>query len=134
MSWDIYIQNFPAEAKTPAEIPNNYSPQAIGSRDEIISKIREVIPTADFSNKAWGVIEASDFSIEVHLGDKELLTGFALFVRGSDMAAACVADILRHLNLRAIETGSGSFFDIDQPTAGMQKWRDYRNQIISKFE
>jgi hypothetical protein len=132
MSWDIFVQNFPTEAKTPDEIPDNFVSQPIGSRDEIIAKIKEVVPTANFSDKAWGIIDGPDFSIEVNLGNKDLLTGFAFHVRGSDMAAACIIAILQHLNLRALDTTTGDFLNPNQAAKSLQQWRTYQDKILSQ--
>lgn len=132
MSWDIFVQDFPMEAKTIDEIPDDFSSKPIGGRDEIIAKIKEIIPTANFSDKAWGIIETPDFSIEVNLGKEEILTGLAFHIHGGNEAAACIVDILRHLNLRAVDSGSGDFFDMNQPAEGLQKWRAYRDQILAE--
>src|SRR5215831_517420 len=102
MSWDVFVQDLPAEARTAADIPEDFEPGPIGSRAEVISSIRAVVPFADFSNPAWGVIDGQDFSIEVNLGDEEKVMSLVLHVRGSALAAGVVADILEALGLRGL--------------------------------
>ena len=43
MSWDIFAQDFPRDAKTVADIPQDFKPAAIGARSEVIGKIKEVV-------------------------------------------------------------------------------------------
>jgi hypothetical protein len=50
MSWDIFVQDLPRDAKTVADIPDDFKPAVIGARSEIISMIKEVVPTANFSD------------------------------------------------------------------------------------
>src|SRR5689334_604191 len=110
MSWDIFAQDFPADVKTPGEIPDDFMPKSIGSRSSVIAMIKEAIPTADFSDPSWGLIGGDNWSIEVNIGKDENCDGFVLHVRGGDAAADAVARILDHLGLRAIDSQSGEFF------------------------
>jgi hypothetical protein len=132
MSWDIFVSNFPAEAKTANDLPHDFVGKPIGTRHEIITKIREIVPMAVFPDRSWGKIEGPGLDVEIRLGDSEILTDFAFHVRGSEASAACVADVLRHLKLRALDSASGDFFDLDRPADGIQKWKEYRDQILSR--
>jgi hypothetical protein len=132
MSWDIFVSNFPPDAKTIDEVPDDFAGKPIGSRHEIISKIREIIPTAVFPDKSWGKIEGPGLDIEIRLGDNEIVTDFALQVRGAEASGACVAEILRHLKLRAVDSASGDFFDLNRPADSVLKWKAYREQIVSQ--
>jgi hypothetical protein len=76
MSWDIIVQDFPKDVKSAKDIPADYHPKPIGTRSEIIAKILEVVPSADFSDLSWGDIDEDGWSIEVNLGDEEVLRGF----------------------------------------------------------
>ena len=67
-----------------------------------------MVPAANFTDPAWGQIDAPTFSIEVNLGHDEVDRSFALHVRGGDEAVACVAAILDTVGARAIDTSSGS--------------------------
>jgi hypothetical protein len=113
-----------------ADIPNDFRPAPVGRRSEIIAKIQEAIPIADFSNPSCGVIDGKDWSIEVSMSDEEICSGFALHVRGSDSAAGAVATILSHSGLRALDSQTGEFF-VAGPAAieSFRQWRNYRNQV-----
>lgn len=131
MSWDIFVQDLPADASTVAEIPDDFVPRDIGKRSDIIAKICEVIPDANFSDPTWGLIDGDDWSIEVNVGDAETCTGLALHVRGGDQAIGAIDAIMRALGLRAIDSQTGEFF-VAGPVAqaSFRKWREFRNSVI----
>ena len=106
MSWDIFVSNFPVEAKTVDDVPDDFVGKPIGTRHEIIARIREIVPGAIFPDKSWGQIEGHGVNVEVRLGDHEVVRDFAFHIRGSEASAACVAEILRHLKLRAVDSES----------------------------
>jgi hypothetical protein len=134
MSWDIFVQDIPPSITSVKEIPDNFSPAAIGRRPEIIGRILEVVPFADFSDPAWGRIYGSDFSIEVNMGDDDPVFGFAFHVRGGDIAAEVITDILLHLGLRAFDptAPSGIFKVGEDPVIGLRRWREFRNSVLNK--
>lgn len=132
MSWDIFVQDLPAEPKTVADIPSSFRPSHIGKRSEIIDSITSIIPTADFSDPSWGRIDGQDWSIEVNLGQEEDCRSFVLHVRGGDAAVGAVAAILRRLNLRAIDSQTGEFFVAgESATESFHQWKRYRDQVIT---
>ncbi|HVX83207.1 MAG TPA: hypothetical protein VH253_00165 [Phycisphaerae bacterium] len=131
MSWDIFVQDLPRDAATVADIPHDFRPTPLGPRSHIIEKICEVVPTADFSNPAWGIIEGGDWSIEVNLGEAKECKSFAFHVRGADEAVGAVASILDHLGLRALDSQTGEFFmPGSMALASFQKWRAYRDRAV----
>lgn len=77
MSWDIFVQDLPRDAATTADIPDDFQPRPLGPRAEIIRKIVEVLPTANFSDLAWGTIDSEGWLIEMSLGKEALCDGFA---------------------------------------------------------
>lgn len=132
MSWDIFVQDLPTDAATVAEIPDDFVPQGLGNRSEIVAKICEVIPDANFSDPAWGLIDGDDWSIEVNIGDSETCTGFALHVRGGDQATGVVDAVLRALDIRAIDSQTGEFFVAGpESQASFKMWREYRDSVVS---
>jgi hypothetical protein len=112
MSWDVFVLNFPEEAETVADTPPDFRPTSIGKRSEIIAKIVQVFPTADFSDPTWGTIQGHDWSIELNMGAIEDCEGFAFHIRGRREAGKVVSAILDHLNLRGVDSETGEFFSI----------------------
>ena len=138
MSWDIFVQDIPKKVKTIDDmdrLADEVELKPLGIRSEIITKIMEILPEADFTKPAWGVLDGPDFSIEFSMGDDEDCDGFALHVRGSDTAAAVVTMILKHLGLRAFDPSSDTgLFSFENPEASLQKWRQYRDYVIDQHK
>jgi hypothetical protein len=134
MSWDIFVQDIPREANSPADIPDNFKPKPVGLRSDVIGKIGAVVPDVDFSDPSLGIFDGPGFSIEIDLGKEELLDGFVFHVRGGDLAAFVIADILEQLDLRAFDPNSatGMFAITQDGSDGQKKWRAYRDQILAQ--
>lgn len=130
MSWDVFAMKLPESIRSVDEIPDDFLPPPIGRRADLIARILEVAPFADFSDPTWGQLDAPGFSIEVALGDDEVVHGIAFFVRGGDTAAGCLVAILDHLGLRAIETGFGEILDPTTAVDSLRRWRAYRDQVV----
>jgi hypothetical protein len=133
MSWDIFVQDLPKDAKEISDIPNDFRPSSIGSRSQVIAKIKEVVPCANFSDTSWGLLDGDGWSIEINMGAEEECNGFAFHVRGGDEAAGVVAAILDHLRLRAIDAQSGRFFVAGADAlASLANWREYRDRVLQE--
>jgi hypothetical protein len=132
MSWDIYVLDFPPDIETPGDVPEDFRPGPLMSREALIEGISELVPGADFSDPTWGRLDGPDYSIEVNIGEDDPVESFALQVSGGDRAVGVVADILDHFRLRAIDTGSedGGFFDREGSVDQLRAWRAYRDQVI----
>jgi hypothetical protein len=68
MSWDLYAMRYPVDAKTVDDIRDDFAPQVIATRSEIIGLIREVVPTANFADPSYGEVETPNYSIGISLG------------------------------------------------------------------
>jgi hypothetical protein len=131
MSWDIFALDVPPEIKSVEDMPPDFKPKPLGTRSAVISKIKQLIPTADFSDPAWGLIDGNGWWIEVSMGKNEDCDGFSLHVRGADEAVAVVAGILDGLGIRGIDAQTAEFF-VSGPTAieSFQSWRSYRDKSV----
>ena len=88
MSWDLFVRELPPGVRSVAEIPDDFRPAPLGTRAELIERIRVHVPAGSFADPAWGVLEAPEFSIEFNMGEEGQLSAFALHVRGGDVAAS----------------------------------------------
>lgn len=133
MSWDVFVQDLPSEARAVADIPDDFEPSSLCARSNLIERIREFAPTVRFADEAWGTFEAPTFSVEFNLGADETVQSFALHVRGDDQAAAFVSDLLTHLGYRALDpqSDSGIFEPGRVAETSLRRWRKYRNDISS---
>jgi hypothetical protein len=133
MSYDLFVQNLPPEAKTLEDIPSDFKPVSIGERSLIIDKIKVVVPDADFSDPSWGRIQADDWSIEINMGANEHCSGFAFHIRGGAGAFGVVEAILQALSLRALDPQAGGFFvAAPEATDSFNRWRAYRDRVVNR--
>lgn len=112
MSWDIYIQDLP-DVRSMQEVPADHRPGPIGLLDELRRKIQEAVPQAEEQDSDWLFIQTSeiDISIQFHMEDASRVRYIVVHVHGGSQSATCVAAIVQHLSLRAVDTATGEFFD-----------------------
>jgi len=134
LSWDIFVQHLPSGVDSVSDIPEDYVPGPLGSRDSIIAAILSVAPGADFRDPSWGKLDGPGFSIEVSLGEHQIVTGFTMHVRGGDLSVHVVQEILQALDLRALDPSSSTgIFDPGSASLdGLRRWREYRTRVLRK--
>jgi hypothetical protein len=133
MSFDVFVQDLPSDARTIADIPDNFAPQPIGRREDILAGILRAAPHADFSRPDWGQIDGPGYSIEVNIDLEDPVQSFAFHVRGGQEALLVIADILSELRLRAIAPGTESgFFDLSELGVAYSSWQAYRRQVVDE--
>ena len=132
MSWDISIQDLPADAQSIDDIPQDYAPKPLGTRSELIARIQQILPEADFSDPSWGMLNELDFSIEFNMGSEEVCDSIGLHVRGGGPAMATVARVLDHLKLRGIDCQAGDFFSIKAAEASFGGWQAFRDRVVGQ--
>lgn len=133
MSFDVFVQDLPPDARAVADIPDDFAPRPIGRRADILTGILRAAPAADFIDPTWGRIDGPGFSIEVNIGPEDVLDSFAFHVRGGQEALLVVADILRELGLRAIAPGTESgFFEPAELGLAYADWQAYRRQVVGR--
>jgi hypothetical protein len=133
MSWDIFVQDLPRGVQNVSEIADDFRPQPLGPRREIIARIQEVFPAADFSDPSWGTCATANWSIEFNMGNEEICNGFALHVRGSGDAPVAIATLLNHLGLTALDTGTETgIFDAAAAEASFDRWQAYRDEVMGR--
>jgi hypothetical protein len=130
MSWDLFVQKFPIGAKSISDLPKDFHSEQISTRTKLIAKIRDLVPEADFSNPAWGLLKGENFSLEINLGEDEMVSDFAFHAQGLGGDASLISDLLNHLQLRAVDSWTGDFFCVD--ANGAESWRKYRNKIVQQ--
>lgn len=134
MSWDISIQDLPAGVTSVADIPDDFVPQPLGPRADLIARIAKFSPATDFSDVSWGELVTPEFVIEFNMGRAEIVDGMMLHVRGGGEAAAFVDKLLEHLDMRAIDYSEGEFFDLDSATQSFGQWQDFRDRVTGPPE
>jgi hypothetical protein len=112
------------------DIPDDFVPDVLGRRTDVISAIVDEVAFADFTDPSWGHIDTPEFSIEVNLSD-DPVRHFALHLRGGDIALGLIDQILHRLDAHALDPQSETgLFSTDTAPASLQRWRAYRDAVI----
>ncbi len=134
MSWDIFIQDLPDVASV-EDIPQDFRPGTIGSRELLVARLCEAVPFLEHQEHDWYVVDTPEvmlsFSISTAPGT-DAVTCIAIHVHGGERSAACVAALVLATGCRALDTGTGGFFDVHAPEHGYIGWAGYRAQHLSR--
>ncbi|WP_157987655.1 hypothetical protein [Jiangella endophytica] len=109
MSRDIIVQDIPPTVRSVAEIPDSWRPAPLPfGHAEVVAAVRELVPSADFTDRTWGHVLVGGADIEINVPDRPQLDYFALHIRGADDDAAnrFVAQLLQRLGVRAFDVAS----------------------------
>lgn len=129
MSWDIFVQDLPPEARSVKDVPDEFHPHPLGRRDEVIGRIRSVFPDADFEDPSWGRLQKDGYSIDISIGDLEEVGGVTLHVRGSDDAVGAVVALIEAIGGRGVDSWTGELFDQAVALHSIRRWRAYLEEI-----
>jgi hypothetical protein len=132
MSWDVMLQHLPPGIRSLSEIPDDFQPPALGKRADVIARLRAKLPAIDFSDPSWGRLDGDDYSIEFNSGDKDVVDGIMLHLRGSDSALAAVRAACEALGCYALDCSEGDIIRWDESDAGsgFAAWRRFRNRVL----
>ena len=131
MSYSIWIQDLPACIQSLDDIPDDFLPGVIGVRSDFIQRIIEVVPFADFTDPSRGLIDGSDFSIEIEMNAEQVeICNFSLW--GSSVGIGLVAGIVEHLHLPALHSGGDGIFRSGDVAIDFKRWQEYRDQVAGE--
>ena len=110
MSWEILVQDLP-DVATLEDVPDDFRPGPIGTREELTARIKEVAPDAD-EQDSWLFVQNADvdLSIQFHMEDPQLVRYLMIHVHGGANSKAYVARIIGKLGLRAVDVDTGELF------------------------
>jgi hypothetical protein len=132
VSWDISIMDLPSDAASVADIPDDFQPEPLGNRVELIAAIRDVAPSADFSDPSWGELATPDFVIEFNMGSEEVVDSMMVHVRGGGPVVDFIDALLTRLGHRAIDCSEGEFFMSEASGESFRAWQAYRDSVIER--
>ena len=131
MSWDVSLYKFTRSYRTIEEIPNDEEPQPLGSLLEIRAAVSSVFPGTNWSDPHWGIYDGEFGSIEFNIGKDDPVGSLALHVRASDAIVGGILLLCGSMGCQAMDLTDSSFLDqAEHPESGLQKWREYRDQVV----
>jgi len=127
VSWDVYAFIPPPGALSiPDDVPSDYTPPELGSREEVVERIRSVAPHVDASDPARLSIVGPDHVAEVSLTE-ERTTGLTFFVRGGEAAVPLVQRVSSALGAVPFDISTGKFMTAGSGIESLATWRSYRD-------
>lgn len=128
MSWDVFI------SKTPVDQLEDAIFEPLGTKQEVIQIISEVIPSVDFSDVEWGNYRDQTCSIEFSLIETEEIDHFMMYVRGIETRPiVIIKNICDKLNCLAMDCSTGNQMNFDTiDEQSLKDWQTYRDRIINK--
>jgi len=132
MSWDIFLQEIPPGILSVEDIPDEFEPRTLGTRQEIIARITELVPFANFDDPTWGTIDSPAARLEINLGDEDPVQCIALHVRGGTAPAGFVFDLLSHLKVGALDSATGELFDTAAASESFEEWQNYKRRVVGE--
>jgi hypothetical protein len=131
VSWDLFVMDLPAVERM-EDIPADFKGRSLGGRDALIARIRNVLPTADFTDPAWGTLVTPDYVIEFNIG-RDPVDSFALHVRGGGDVVRVISRLLDELELQACDPQSDSgIFKAAAGRASFERWQAFRDRALEK--
>jgi hypothetical protein len=135
MSWDMIAFVVPPEIKVVADFPPGYEPRPIGSREEVLAKIRGLFPSAEFQETATGFIFGEDHSVEVYLHKDDPVKYLSLSLHGGEAGMAIAVAIVNHFGLRAIDCQETKFLDRGtEAQKSFRTWSAYRDRVVAEYK
>ena len=119
MGWDVVALDLPKNWNRTDELPEGFVIRPLGKRSDLIRKIEERVP-------------AAEFVIEVGMGEDDIVNSIGFHVHGDgSMAVSVIGDVLDHLDLRAIDLSTGEYFSRESALESFEAWRDWKNWALS---
>jgi hypothetical protein len=131
MSWDVFIFEAPAQAKSIDELPADFDPPALGAATDVRQRLLDNFPDFDLSDPAWGHLTGPTWSIELNIGADDPVDSIMLHVRGGGDVLTVIALIVASVGGRALDTSTGEFLTGDPAESiGWHGFQQYRDQVL----
>ncbi len=133
MSWDVSIIKFSKTYTSLEEIPDDEKPIALGSQKSVHEAVSEYFPSTDWSDPSWGIFDSEFGSIEFNLGDDDPSSDMMLHARASNAVVPLILALCKGQDWLAVDCSTGEFLEFtEDPNAGIEGWRAYRDQMFKK--
>lgn len=105
--WGLVIVKLPVGVASPLDLEPLAPAEVLGPLPEVVAKIRDIEPDAEFSNPALGWIRSPTWSIELAIGREDPVEWIRLFVRGhGDEVVERIARLAALLGCMAFDDGA----------------------------
>src|SRR5436309_3480088 len=111
MSWDVMIfsaRNLPAGIREP---PDDWQAESMGEADDVRTAINASMPDVDWSDRAWGLLDGTGWSIEFNFQADGPVDHFMLHVRGGGNPITPIVALCKKNGWAALDTSTAEFID-----------------------
>lgn len=132
MSWDVLLVRLPGEVTAVSRTAHDYVPAPLGSRHDVLATVARVLPEADLSDPAWGVLSGPTWSIELSIGADDPVESVMLHLRGAgDDVLTPVFELAGELGCKVFDCSAG---DLITPggVSGGHGSRRFRDQVVGE--
>ncbi|QDD59111.1 hypothetical protein FE156_11150 [Streptomyces albidoflavus] len=132
MSWDVLLVRLPGEVTSVSRTAHDYVPAPLGSRHDVLATVARVLPEADLSDPAWGVLSGPTWSIELSIGADDPVESVMLHLRGAgDDVLTPVFELAGALGCKVFDCSAG---DLITPggVSGGHGSRRFRDQVVGE--
>ncbi|MBL0804033.1 hypothetical protein AAG656_26760 [Streptomyces albidoflavus] len=132
MSWDVLLVRLPGEVTSVSRMAHDYVPAPLGSRHDVLATVARVLPEADLSDPAWGVLSGPTWSIELSIGADDPVESVMLHLRGAgDDVLTPVFELAGELGCKVFDCSAG---DLITPggVSGGHGSRRFRDQVVGE--
>jgi hypothetical protein len=131
MSWDVFVLNLPPGIRSLDDIPKNYEPPPLGTRANLIAKIKTVYPQTDFSDPSWGTRNCRNAGSNSAWARTSKSRASPCMCGAANMPPKSSRTCLDALEVRAIDPNSknGIFADQDSLRESFARWGGFRAQV-----
>lgn len=129
MSWDIFISRTPVDQLSEANF------ESLGSKKEVIHKLSELLPSANFADSEWGTYKDDECSIEFNMNnDNDELKHLTFHIRGGGERPLCILkEICDTSECYAMDGSSGEQMNFDKQTEkSFKEWQNYRDTVLNR--
>ena len=131
MSWDVVLMSVAPEIINSSDLPKDFS-STLGTLSDVLARLKQVLPSIDLSDPAWGLLDGQDFSIEFNIGKNDPVESIMLHVRGSESAIIPIEHLCRETKWRAMGMNDCEFIDFSKdPSLGLRGWQAFSAKVIA---
>lgn len=132
MSWDVLLMKEKFDLR---DVPDDYEPQKLGNRDDLILQLQSIISEIDYTDKSWGILDMPEYSIEFNTGNNEQVDSIMLHIRGGGDPLPLIKLICDSCNFAALDCSVGDFMDLENLSSGSWiKFQEYRDKVINSYK
>ncbi|HEY3333498.1 MAG TPA: hypothetical protein VGK19_25930 [Capsulimonadaceae bacterium] len=129
-SYDVYAQTLPPGAARLADVPNDYQPEQLVDRAEIVDIIKSVLPEANTSNVSQISYAGTDFSIVIFLGPDPVYVCHIRLIGGA-AGIETVATLLQKMQVTALNCVDYAIFSPEDTVATFNAWQHNRDEDLA---